>query len=493
MPGALLADGGCAYPGDLPRRRRCGGGGRRHERARRRPIQPRARRRALHARAARAIDDRSGSALLAANAGSGKTAVMVERFVEAVLSDGVPVGVDPRAHVHREGGRRAARADPAPVHGARRGRARARGARPPGSGRSTASARGSCGRGRSPPASTRASPCSTSAAARRARRARVRRARSRRGRRRAAPRRSTSPPPTAPALRDVVLARPRDAAQPRSSAAAAADPAAAPRRPTAGALAAARDAAAAALAVVADGKKVAAAREALDALRVPPARASGVPWPGALDAAKLGTGAKALDDPACAAYREAWEAYRAACADHHGRAALVLLDDLLDRFNAAYDEAKAARAGVDFSDLELRVRDLLDDPAARAALGRAVRADHGRRVPGHEPPAARRARVARARQPVRGRRRVPVDLRLPPRRRDDLPRAAGAARRRRRAPAGAQLPLRRGAARRAQRRVRARSSATASRRSSPGAADTDGPLRLFDPDPRPASRRSSCC
>src|SRR3954454_1908524 len=39
-----------------------------------------------------AIDDRTGSALLAANAGSGKTAVMAERCVEAVLQDGVPVG-----------------------------------------------------------------------------------------------------------------------------------------------------------------------------------------------------------------------------------------------------------------------------------------------------------------------------------------------------------------------------------------------------------------
>ena len=34
-----------------------------------------------------AIDDRTGSALLAANAGSGKTAVMAERCVEAVLND----------------------------------------------------------------------------------------------------------------------------------------------------------------------------------------------------------------------------------------------------------------------------------------------------------------------------------------------------------------------------------------------------------------------
>ena len=39
-----------------------------------------------------AIDDRAGSALLAAAAGSGKTAVMVERFVEAVLRDEVAVG-----------------------------------------------------------------------------------------------------------------------------------------------------------------------------------------------------------------------------------------------------------------------------------------------------------------------------------------------------------------------------------------------------------------
>ena len=39
-----------------------------------------------------AIDDRAGSALLAANAGSGKTAVMAERCVEAVLRDEVPVG-----------------------------------------------------------------------------------------------------------------------------------------------------------------------------------------------------------------------------------------------------------------------------------------------------------------------------------------------------------------------------------------------------------------
>jgi len=38
-----------------------------------------------------AIDARSGSLLLSANAGSGKTSVMVERFVRAVSEDGVAI------------------------------------------------------------------------------------------------------------------------------------------------------------------------------------------------------------------------------------------------------------------------------------------------------------------------------------------------------------------------------------------------------------------
>ena len=164
-----------------------------------------------------------------------------------------------------------------------------------------------------------------------------------------------------PALRDIVLAahetlRSRGETRPRLPIP--------PPQPPPGttALAAARAAAAAVLAGAGDGKKVAAAREALDALVI---AEGAVPWPGDLDAARLGTGAKALDDPACAAYRAAWEAYRAACADHHGRSALVLIDGLLDRFGGAFEEAKAARAAIDFSDLELRVRDLLADPAAR--------------------------------------------------------------------------------------------------------------------------------
>ena len=116
---------------------------------------------ALHRRAAgRGRGPQRARALLAANAGSGKTAVMVERFVEAVLLDGVPGRLDPGADVHREGGRRAARARAAAASRPRRGRARARPSTPPGSARSTASARACCARGRSPPAWTRASRCS---------------------------------------------------------------------------------------------------------------------------------------------------------------------------------------------------------------------------------------------------------------------------------------------------------------------------------------------
>ena len=45
----------------------------------------------------------------------------------------------------------------------------------------------------------------------------------------------------------------------------------------------------------------------------------------------------------------------------------MLIDALLDRFGGAYADAKAARAGVDFEDLELRVRDLFAGDAALRA------------------------------------------------------------------------------------------------------------------------------
>ena len=82
----------------------------------------------------------------------------------------------------------------------------------------------------------------------------------------------------------------------------------------------------------------------------------------------------------------------------------------------------------------------------RRGLPRPLQPPDGRRVPGHQPPAAAADRgVARARQRADGRRRrVPVDLRLPPRRPRRLPRAPagdGGERRRRDDGAERQLPL----------------------------------------------------
>ena len=96
-----------------------------------------------------------------AGAGTGKTSVLVERFVRAVLRRRRGRGRDPRDHVHREGGRRAQAARPRRASwssAARRRRARPR---RPGSPRSTASARGCCAPTRSRRASTPSSGCST--------------------------------------------------------------------------------------------------------------------------------------------------------------------------------------------------------------------------------------------------------------------------------------------------------------------------------------------
>ena len=415
-------------PGDLPRRRGRGRGGRGVTARRRSSPRPAAC--ASRPSSARRSRTASGSALLAADAGSGKTAVMVERFVEAVLQRR-------RRRRRRCSRSRSPRRRPGELRERIRRRftalgedERAREAEAAWIG----TIHGFCARVlRARPLAAGLDPRFTvldEAAARRLAERGLRDARSRRGRRRAAPPAVDLAAAYGPALRDLAARGARDAAQPRRRPhprlpippprRRPIPPRSTPRAPRRPPRSAAR----------ADGKKVAAAREALDALRALAGAGAACRGPASSTPPSSAAARRRSTIDACAAYREAWEAYRAACADHHARAALVLLDDLLDRFGAAYDDAKAARAGVDFADLELRVRDLLADPAARARVGRAVRADHGRRVPGHEPAPARRARGARARQPVRGRRRVPVDLPLPPRRRDDLPRAPGAARRR---------------------------------------------------------------
>lgn len=87
----------------------------------------------------------------------------------------------------------------------------------------------------------------------------------------------------------------------------------------------------------------------------------------ALAELRVGMGAGALKTPLCDAYRAALERYASACRDARAVAAVTLLDELLALYAAAYAEAKRARAGLDFDDLELLARDLLRD---EPALGR---------------------------------------------------------------------------------------------------------------------------
>ena len=132
--------------------------------------------------------------------------------------------------------------------------------------------------------------------------------------------------------------------------------------------------------------------------------------------------------PRAASFAEARDAVVAAALEELAARDRELLQELLTTFAAAYADAKDRESALDFEDLQLRARDLLaDQPEIRERERQRFRVDHGRRVPGHEPPADRAPRPARAGRrwrPLRRRRRVPVDLRLPSRRRGGVPRAS---------------------------------------------------------------------
>ena len=76
---------------------------------------------------ARAVERRDGSVLVSAGAGSGKTSVLVERFVQAVIAGRLRGRLDPGHHVHREGRRAADQPGAQAAAGAGRARAGARG------------------------------------------------------------------------------------------------------------------------------------------------------------------------------------------------------------------------------------------------------------------------------------------------------------------------------------------------------------------------------
>jgi ATP-dependent exoDNAse (exonuclease V) beta subunit len=139
--------------------------------------------------------------------------------------------------------------------------------------------------------------------------------------------------------------------------------------PDRGVLLRAREAAALALAGEKDGKTLARALDALARCGEAFAALDGDALP---DAATLETFAfkgrlKAFDDEAPARYREVLAAYTQACANHRGAHAAAELDVLLGGYAGAYAAGKRARSALDFDDLELLARDLLrETPSIRA-------------------------------------------------------------------------------------------------------------------------------
>jgi ATP-dependent helicase/nuclease subunit A len=84
------------------------------------------------------------------------------------------------------------------------------------------------------------------------------------------------------------------------------------------------------------------------------------PWPGDLDRLRLpgGNGA-ALGTPVCVAYTEALARLREASEQRWAQRTLALFDRLLDGYGVRYERAKRERSGLDFEDLELLCRELL--------------------------------------------------------------------------------------------------------------------------------------
>ena len=134
----------------------------------------------------------------------------------------------------------------------------------------------------------------------------------------------------------------------------------APLGPAHSALALARAQAAAELEAAGDGKTVERARARLVACAAlldrpldPP------PAPEQLDALALRGNGIALNGGGCEAYRTALAAFADACADAAALPVHALLDALLQAFAHRYADAKRAASGLDFEDLELRANRLL--------------------------------------------------------------------------------------------------------------------------------------
>jgi ATP-dependent helicase/nuclease subunit A len=138
----------------------------------------------------------------------------------------------------------------------------------------------------------------------------------------------------------------------------------APLQPRHAALALARAQAAVELEAARDGATVERARERLAACAVLLERPLLDPPPHPRELAALAlprNGGGALDGAGCAAYREALDAYADACADAHALPVHALLDELLRAFAHRYADAKRAASALDFEDLELGANRLLHE------------------------------------------------------------------------------------------------------------------------------------
>jgi ATP-dependent helicase/nuclease subunit A len=88
----------------------------------------------------------------------------------------------------------------------------------------------------------------------------------------------------------------------------------------------------------------------------------------AVEEIALGNGSRALASAACEAYEAARLAFEQACADQLGVAAVALLDGLMRSFAAAYQGLKQAAGALDYDDLELEAGALLAGHEEIAAL-----------------------------------------------------------------------------------------------------------------------------
>jgi ATP-dependent exoDNAse (exonuclease V) beta subunit len=127
-------------------------------------------------------------------------------------------------------------------------------------------------------------------------------------------------------------------------------------------------AAAAELGAAGGGVRVAEALERLERCRQGLGRLSSgdLLEPGQLEGFTLGTGAKPLRSDACEEYRTAFEDYRALVVARAEYRTHGLLRELLELYGNALEALKRERSGLDFEDLELIARDLLvSEPAIR--------------------------------------------------------------------------------------------------------------------------------